>query len=507
MKRILSIFLCVLTVFSLSACSENEYSEETVYYSDVDTVNSFDPQLASTSVELNIANACFEGLLTTDKNGKIVCGAAESYTVSEDKLTYKFILRKDMVWSDGETEVTAADFEFGIKRAVKKTTASPFASSLYCIENAEKINKGKLGADSLGVKADGNELTIRLSYPDETFLSVLTQPVCAPCNETFFNETLGKYGLSNSKIISNGAFYILSYNKDDKTVGIYNNLNYTGKFKAKVKSVSLNYSSDYKDIYKAFENSDIDIAPIESTYIKSLEKNGYKSRLYYNTNYCLYIADSSISENLRKGLIFGIDSSTVKNNLDDFYNEPLGVVPKNNTVGNEVYRKKVGNLSFPVYNKEKADKLIGNYDKAADKLNSVKLYYPENDAKLELISNLIVQGWQKNFNLFINSAPASEKDIKSELKSGEYKMAIIPIRGSNNIAVNSINSLSEYGFSSKLPYTATAEDIFNRETSLVKSGKLYPVVAVPDIITYAEDVDNVITSADGVVIDFRFITK
>lgn len=507
MKRIFCILFCVLILFSLTACSENGYSEETVYFSCIDTVNSFDPQLAYTTAELNIAYSCFEGLLTTDENGDIVCGCAESYSVSEDKLTYKFTLKEDLLWSDGETPVTPADFEFGIKRALMKKTASPFASSLYCIKNAKKINKGNLTIDKLGVTSTETEVIITLAYKDEEFLSTLTKPVCAPCNEAFFNETLGKYGLSSSKIISNGAFYILSYNKDDKTVGFYNNLNYSGDFSAKVKSISLNYSSDYKEIYKAFENKDIDIAPIESTYLTSLEEKGYSSKLFYNTNYCLYIAGSSEFDNLRKGLVLGIDNSVIENNLDDYYISPKGIIPENNILNGANYRKTVGEISSPTYNKKKAEKLIGNYDKAVEALSGVKLYYPDSDERLGLITNLIVQGWQKEFNLFINSAPADEETIKEGMKSGELKMAIIPVKGDNNSAVNSYNSLFDYGICSRLDYSTSANTLFSKENSLIESGKIYPILAFPDVLTYANDIGSVVTGADGKIIDFRFIEK
>ena len=507
MKKLFCILLLIVMCLGLVSCGEKDYSDKTVYYSVTDGINSFDPQLAKTNAEINIASNCFEGLTTKDKDGKIVLGCASSYTVSDDKLTYKFNVKDDLMWSDGETKLKAKDFEFGIKRAVKKSTNAPFASLLYCIKNAEKINKGKMSLSSLGVKADKNTLTIQLEKPSEYLLEFLSQPVCAPCNEEFFNETIGKYGLDNKKIITNGAFYITSFDQKENTVSIYNNQNYSGNQKAKIKSVTINLKKDYKDIYKSFENKDIDVAPIECSYIKSLKNYGNKTKLYYNTNYCLYIPKSAFSAGLRKGLFTSIDEDSIENNISDSYLSPKGIVPLNNTFDNKNYRDTVGVVSLSKYDKKKALKLLGDYDLASKKLSEVKLVYPDTDEKLKLISNLIVQGWQKDLNIYINSEPSSEYDIKEGLKNKEIKIAVIPVSGKGNLATESFLTLKDYGVINYSVKNFNANKLLKVEKSLAKNGVIYPIIAIPNAISYAKDINNLVTSLDGVTIDFRFITK
>ncbi|MBW8381478.1 MAG: peptide ABC transporter substrate-binding protein, partial [Youngiibacter sp.] len=71
---------------------------------------SLDPALAQGTHESWVLDHTFEGLMKRSKEGIIVEGIAEKYTLADDKVTYTFTLR-DAKWSNGE-KVTAQDFEF-----------------------------------------------------------------------------------------------------------------------------------------------------------------------------------------------------------------------------------------------------------------------------------------------------------------------------------------------------------------------------------------------------------
>ena len=58
---------------------------------------------------VNLLRDMREGLLTFDANGEPVPGQAESWQVLDGGLRYRFTLRPDARWSNGEP-VTAADF-------------------------------------------------------------------------------------------------------------------------------------------------------------------------------------------------------------------------------------------------------------------------------------------------------------------------------------------------------------------------------------------------------------
>jgi oligopeptide transport system substrate-binding protein len=79
-----------------------------------------------------------------------VQGVARSWDRSDDNRLYRFHLRPDARWSDGRP-VTAGDFEYAWKRALRPATASRAAGNVAVLLNGELFRLGKLKA----LRADG----------------------------------------------------------------------------------------------------------------------------------------------------------------------------------------------------------------------------------------------------------------------------------------------------------------------------------------------------------------
>src|SRR4051794_30243616 len=110
-----------------------------------------DPHGVSGTWENYIVGDQFMGLMTDAADAKPIPGAAESWTISDDGLVYTFKIR-DHKWSDG-APVTANDFVYSLQRILDPALAAEYASILYPIKNAEKVNSGKLDKGQLGVRA------------------------------------------------------------------------------------------------------------------------------------------------------------------------------------------------------------------------------------------------------------------------------------------------------------------------------------------------------------------
>ena len=110
-----------------------------------------DPHQASGDPENQILGDLFVGLYTEDVHGKAILGAADAVDTSPDGLTWTFKIR-DHKWSDG-VPVTAEDFVYAYRRILDPKFAAEYANILYPIKNAEKVNKGTLPGDQLGVSA------------------------------------------------------------------------------------------------------------------------------------------------------------------------------------------------------------------------------------------------------------------------------------------------------------------------------------------------------------------
>ena len=101
-----------------------------------------DPHGVSGVWENYVVGDAFMGLLTDAADATPIPGAAESWTISDDGLTYTFKIR-DHTWSDG-MPVTADDFVYSFRRILDPKLAAEYASLLYPIKNAEGINTGKI---------------------------------------------------------------------------------------------------------------------------------------------------------------------------------------------------------------------------------------------------------------------------------------------------------------------------------------------------------------------------
>lgn len=141
---------------------------------------SLDPQKARQDSSLNILRDVYEGLAALDTHAEPVPGAAQSWTVSTDGLRYRFQLRPQLQWSNGDA-LTAADFVAALRRLVDPKTAAPYAQMLAPVLNATAIVRGELPPAALGAEAlDAHTIAITLTHPAPYLLGVLAHPATFP---------------------------------------------------------------------------------------------------------------------------------------------------------------------------------------------------------------------------------------------------------------------------------------------------------------------------------------
>ncbi|TVQ41358.1 MAG: peptide ABC transporter substrate-binding protein [Wenzhouxiangella sp.] len=169
-----------------------------------------DPHLAEGVPSANILRDLFEGLTTTDPDGRIVPGAAIHWDISRDGLTYTFYLDPNGRWSTGEA-VTAEDFVWSWRRVVSPKTASAYSRMLAPVANATAILSGQAEPETLGVSAL-NETTfqVRLDDPTPYFLGLLTHPTTYPVHRASF-DAHGSSHVRPGNLVSNGAFVLADW--------------------------------------------------------------------------------------------------------------------------------------------------------------------------------------------------------------------------------------------------------------------------------------------------------
>ncbi|MCM2291953.1 peptide ABC transporter substrate-binding protein [Allorhizobium sp. BGMRC 0089] len=232
---------------------------------------SLDPAHVSIDIEGFIIGDLFEGLVVFDNAGKIQPGVAKDWKVSDDGLTYTFNLRSDAKWSNG-TPVTAGDFVFAWQREMNPKTAAEYANILFPIKNAEKVNKGELPVDQLGVKAvDDHTLQVTLEQPTPYFLQLMTHYTALPLNKANV-EKFGDQFVKPGNLVSNGAFKLEDRVPNDHLT-VVKNSDYWDAKDVKIDKVIFYPIDDKAAAMRRYEAGELDVSydpPVSQ--LKDLQK-------------------------------------------------------------------------------------------------------------------------------------------------------------------------------------------------------------------------------------------
>jgi oligopeptide transport system substrate-binding protein len=218
--------------------------------------DSLDPHKEQLKPEDTITPNLFEGLVVLDPKGNITPGVAESWSVSEDGLSYRFKLRANAKWSNGDP-VTAGDFVFSLRRLEDPRAAARRAEVLYPIKNAEEVNTGKLDLTALGVAApEERTVEITLKAPAPYFLQTLVMGQAMPVHEK--TVRLGEDWVKPGKMVSNGA-YMLEDWKPSSHIRLVKNPNYWNASKVAIDAVEFDPTENLATVLKRYRAGEFDI--------------------------------------------------------------------------------------------------------------------------------------------------------------------------------------------------------------------------------------------------------
>jgi oligopeptide transport system substrate-binding protein len=206
---------CALVLLLTPACSRQKDRADLVILNGVEP-ETLDPALITGQPEGRLAYALFEGLTCADAAGTAQPGVAEKWEISPDGKTYRFHLRHDARWSNGDA-VTAIDFVDSWKRTLTPEIASEYAYQLHYLKNGRAFNEGKLTDFSkVGVRAvDSFTLEVELENPTPFFLDLCWFETLLPVHlRTVQRE--GDDWIKPGKMVCNGAFVLSSWRINDR---------------------------------------------------------------------------------------------------------------------------------------------------------------------------------------------------------------------------------------------------------------------------------------------------
>lgn len=465
-KKICALILCLtFAVFMLSSCTVKGSSIH-FYYPFGGEVNSFDPQIASTSDEFLIIENSFEGLVRVNDDNSVVPAAAERWEISSDGKTYTFYLRKGAKWHIGKSvkeklgedfslDVTANDFVFALQRAVSPETEAPLYSTVSVIKNAPDIFKGKKDSSSLGVTAvDDYTLRIQLTDPDESFLNTLSTAVAMPCNEDFFNYTGGRYGLGLEHTISNGQFFVS--NILDSSYLLDKNDDYNGENPAKISDLTFCIDKNEENIAEKLGTRYYDAAFINGTdSLRYGENSKITFTPYSDRTWCYLLNNNEIpNQNLRLGFCSALQNADISEMK--FFTQANGIIPPSCTIGAESAPRALKSCVIPKDEaKAKAYWLKGL---AETNISELELTIKTTKALEDVVKEMI-QGVQKTIGqitAYTNTQSGTNKisftlkieilekdELEEAVSNGDYQIAFYPLQATKSSPVAFLQELGE----------------------------------------------------------------
>ena len=428
MKKLMALALTLMMTLSLVACGggESEGSDSGAASNveagllrvaalyDITTMD-----VAQTTdnymVPMNIFDRLFEVEVKADGSTEIVGSLCESYTVSDDGLTYTFKLRDGVVFSNG-SGLEASDVQYTFERLL---TAGGVNDDVPLeVLGAEELKSG--AADTLaGFKVTSDvDFSITLAAPNAGFIAELTGPAVSIVDR----ETMGtvkNFGIACEDTIGTGPYKITEWVVNDHYTLEYND-KYWGE-EPSVKKMIVSIIPDASTQNLMYQNGELDILDLEyldSAIVESTYKTAYADRIISGSRVGLtYLAMNAnhkyLSDvNVRKAVQMAVDVDTIVASV--YAGDAIvenGIIPTGVWGHND-------SLQRPAYSTENAKKLLADAGYAEGEVSFTLAMDSSSSSNTQLVYQL-VQQQLKDAGIMVEIKPYDESSWLDLRKSGE----------------------------------------------------------------------------------------
>ena len=428
MKKLMALALTLMMTLSLVACGggESEGSDSGAASNveagllrvaalyDITTMD-----VAQTTdnymVPMNIFDRLFEVEVKADGSTEIVGSLCESYTVSDDGLTYTFKLKDGVVFSNG-SGLEASDVQYTFERLL---TAGGVNDDVPLeVLGAEELKSG--AADTLaGFKVTSDvDFSITLAAPNAGFIAELTGPAMSIVDR----ETMGtvkNFGIACEDTIGTGPYKITEWVVNDHYTLEYND-KYWGE-EPSVKNMIVSIIPDASTQNLMYQNGELDILDLEyldSAIVESTYKTAYADRIISGSRVGLtYLAMNAnhkyLSDvNVRKAVQMAVDVDTIVASV--YAGDAIvenGIIPTGVWGHND-------SLQRPAYSAENAKKLLADAGYAEGEVSFTLAMDSSSSSNTQLVYQL-VQQQLKDAGIMVEIKPYDESSWLDLRKSGE----------------------------------------------------------------------------------------
>lgn len=428
-KKLLAFIIGIVLICSLVTCAyaapNTGAKPQTFRFNLYTNPLTLDPARIVDSTGFTLAQALFEGLTRLTKSGKAEPAMAKSWEISQDGKTYTFHLRTAAYWSNNQ-KVKASDFVFAWKRALDPKLNSDYAFLLYCIQNAESFNQGKLkDASTVGVKAlNDNTLQVTLKEKTAYFLQLLASPVYSPVPASLVKANPA-WSNSAKTLVSNGPFYMKSWTSGKQMI-LAKNSHYADAKQVHFNEVRMRIMDDSEQELKMYMNNQIDwsganetnlnLRDLDAKTAQDLHSTGMASTYYYVFNVTKKPFDNV---NIRRALSIAIERG------DLVYSQPAyGFVPPGIQGSKLTFREEYSDKAYVHEDIELAKQLLqkGLTEEGLKELPPITLISNENLGNDELTYG-VQEMWKQNLGIHVNIDFQDWNDLLQNRRTMNYQIA------------------------------------------------------------------------------------
>lgn len=265
-----------------------------------DLDDSLDPHLAVAAGTKEVMFNVFEGLMKPTSTGDLTPAVAESYTVSEDRLTYTFTLREGVKFHNGD-EVTAEDVVYSISRCADTTDGTPLVEAFSVIQSVEAV--------------DARTVAITIAEPSNEFISYMTTAIL-PAG--YDQQDTAPVGTGPFKFVSRAAQDNIVLEKFDEYWGT----------PAYLDKVTFKIMENADSLVMSLQSGAIDLCShLTSTQVAQLGGDFYVAEGTMNLVQALYLnnAEKPFDDvRVRQALCYAVDKQGIIDLAFDGYGSPIG---------------------------------------------------------------------------------------------------------------------------------------------------------------------------------------
>lgn len=428
MRLHLILLLILVVACERKTLVEIGNQQQILYFGNGTEISGLDPHGTNGLPETRIISALFEGLVAKDpKTLEIVPALADRWEISADGLRYRFHIRENAHWSNGDI-ITAQDFVNAWRRGLMPGLANETVSSLFLFKNAEKFYRNEISDISLvGFKADGDHyLDVELENPTPYFLQLLDYIAMFPVH----TKSIKMYGelddpanpwTKPGKIVSNGPFMLKEW-IPGKSLVVEKNPFYWDKDIVKLKEIHFMPVDQLlveERMFKAKHLHRTEWMPFEKMpAYKARNDSQYNHYPYFSTYFYVFNTKKPPFDNVkvRKALAHAIDRQLLTEKVTNGVQMPAGAFTPPDTLG---YTSRA-QIDF---NLEKARKSLAEAGYPDGKgFPKVALTYNTSEDHRK-IAEAIQQMWKKNLNIDVDIQNKEWKVFLYEMKSMNHQIA------------------------------------------------------------------------------------